>query len=267
MSLVVGDRVGPYEILGSLGAGGMGEVYRARDPRLDRAVAIKIVTASRGTGPAQIERFLREARAIGRLSHPHICTLHDVGQQDDVPFLVMELLEGPTLAERIEQGPVPVGEALRIASQIARALDCAHRSGVIHRDLKPSNMMLTASGVKLLDFGLAKLREAENEGIASVSTRSLWQTVDGTVLGTLPYMAPEQVEGHDADARTDIFAVGVVIFEMLTGEAPFKGDSRASLTAAILTQVPPPITSLVSSAPPSLNRIVEQCLKKNPEER
>ena len=267
MFLAVGDRVGPYQILGSLGAGGMGEVYRARDPRLDRVVAIKIVTASRATGPAQIERFLREARAIGRLSHPHICTLHDVGQQDDVPFLVMELLEGPTLAERIEQGPVPVADALRIASQIARALDCAHRSGVIHRDLKPSNVMLTASGVKLLDFGLAKLRDAENDAIASVSTKSLWQTVDGTVLGTLPYMAPEQVEGLAADARTDIFAVGVVIFEMLTGEAPFKGDSRASLTAAILTQVPPPITSLVNSAPPSLNRIVEQCLKKNPEER
>lgn len=267
MSLAVGARVGPYEILGSLGAGGMGEVYRARDPRLDRAVAIKIVTASRDISPAQTERFLREARAIGRISHPHICTLHDVGQQDDVPFLVMELLEGPTLAERIEQGPVPVGEALRIAVQIARALDGAHRSGVIHRDLKPSNVMLTASGVKLLDFGLAKLREVDPDEIASALTKSLWQSVDGTVLGTLPYMAPEQVEGHAADARTDIFAVGVVLFEMLTGDTPFKGDSRASLTAAILTHAPPPITSLVSAASPGLNRIVEQCLKKNPEER
>jgi serine/threonine protein kinase len=172
MALAVGDRVGPYEILASLGSGGMGEVYRARDPRLDRAVAIKVVTASRRTGPAQIERFLREARAIARISHPHICVLHDVGQQDDVPFLVMELLEGPTLAERIEHGPLPVGGALRIAAQIARALDGAHRSGVIHRDLKPSNVMLTPSGVKLLDFGLAKLRETERDEITNAATQT-----------------------------------------------------------------------------------------------
>ena len=267
MSLVAGTRIGPYEILASLGAGGMGEVYRARDPRLERAVAVKILTSARGATAAELERFQREARAIARLSHPHICTVHDVGQQDGVAFLVMELLEGETLAERLERGAVPLDRAHVIAVQIAEALDAAHGKGVIHRDLKPSNVMLTASGVKLLDFGLAKLRDHEYEDSPNRPTKSLQLTDQGTVLGTLPYMAPEQVEGREADARTDIFALGVVLYEMTTRCAPFQGNSRASLTAAILTHDPPPVSSLVAAAPASLDRIVKKCLTKDPDER
>jgi hypothetical protein len=267
MALAAGTRIGPYEILASLGAGGMGEVYRARDPRLDRAVAVKILTSPRGATAAELERFQREARAIARLSHPHICTVHDVGQQDGVAFLVMELLEGETLAERLQRGAVPLDRAHVIAVQIAEALDAAHGKGVIHRDLKPSNVMLTASGVKLLDFGLAKLRDHEYEDSPNRPTKSLQLTDQGTVLGTLPYMAPEQVEGREADARTDIFALGVVLYEMTTRCAPFQGNSRASLTAAILTHDPPPVSSLVAAAPASLDRIVKKCLTKDPDER
>ena len=267
MSLTTGARIGPYEILTSLGAGGMGEVYHARDLRLGRAVAIKVLTSSRRVESAQLERFHREARALARLSHPYICTLYDVGQQDGVAYLIMELLEGETLAERLESGPLPIDRALALAVQIAEALDAAHTKGVIHRDLKTSNIMLTASGVKLLDFGLAKLVHGEDDESRRTPTESLNLTGEGGVLGTLPYMAPEQIEGRDADERTDVFALGVVLFEMTTRRAPIEGPSRASLAAAILTHDPPPVSSLTSGAPPSLDRIVAKCLAKAPDER
>ena len=245
----------------------MGEVYRARDPRLDRLVAVKVLTSSRGATPKELDRFQREARAIARVSHPNICTVYDVGQEDGVPFLVMELLDGETLAERLSGGPMPIATAIDIATQVAAALDELHGSDVIHRDLKPSNVMLTAGGVKLLDFGLAKLRDGEYEDPTWKPTKSMHLTDEGTVLGTLPYMAPEQVEGRPADARTDTFALGVVMYEMTTGCAPFQGTSRASLAAAILTYEPLPISARIPTAPPSLDRVVRKCLSKNPDER
>ena len=266
MPLAAGDRIGRYEILAPLGAGGMGEVYHARDPQLDRAVAIKILTSSRATGP-QLERFQREARAVARITHPHICTIYDVGQFDGVPFLVMELLEGETLADRLEHGPLPIDRALITAGQIATALDAAHRKGVIHRDLKPSNVMVTASGVKLLDFGLAKLREIEGAETLERSTKSLPLTQQGTVLGTIPYMAPEQVEGREADARTDVFALGVMLYEMTTGRPPFEARSPASMLASILTHDPPPLSSVRPGVPAGVDRVVRKCLAKDPDER
>ena len=266
MHLAVGDRIGRYEILAPLGAGGMGEVFYARDPQLDRAVAIKILTSSRATGP-QLERFQREARAVARITHPHICTIYDVGQFDGVPFLVMELLEGETLAERLEHGPVPIDRALISAGQIAEALDAAHRKGVIHRDLKPSNVMVTASGVKLLDFGLAKLREGDDADRLERSTKSLELTQQGALLGTIPYMAPEQVEGRDADARTDVFALGVILYEMTAGRPPFEARSPASVLASILTHDPQPLSSLRPGVPAGVDRVVKKCLAKDPDER
>src|SRR5688572_23652999 len=266
MSLAAGERIGRYEVLAPLGAGAMGEVYYARDPELDRPVAIKVLTTSRATG-LQLERFQREARAVARITHPHICTVYDVGQLDGVPFLVMELLEGETLAARLEHGPLPLDRALGFAGQIAGALDAAHRKGVVHRDLKPSNVMLASGGVKLLDFGLAKLRELEREETVERSTQSLELTEQGTVLGTIPYMAPEQIAGGDADARTDIFALGVILYEMSAGRPPFEGRSRAGLMAAILTHQPEPLSSFRSGVPASLDRIVEKCLAKDPNDR
>jgi serine/threonine protein kinase len=204
----------------------MGEVYRARDTRLDRAVAIKVLSSpSPGAPPGRLERFQREARAISRLSHPHICTLHDLGEQDGVAFLVMEYLEGTTLAERLEEGPLPLDEALRFAVQIADALSVAHRERVIHRDLKPANVMLTRQGVKLLDFGLAKLTQADGDAARETTTQSVHLTEEGTLLGTVAYMAPEQLEGSEADLRTDIFALGAILYEMATGRRPFVGKS------------------------------------------
>jgi dipeptidyl aminopeptidase/acylaminoacyl peptidase len=267
MTLAAGERVGRYEILAPIGAGGMGEVYRARDPQLERSVAIKILTASRSATGLQLERFSREARAVARITHPHICTVHDVGELDGVPFLVMELLEGETLAERLERGPLAVDRALVFAGQIAAALDAAHTRGVVHRDLKPSNVMLTGGGVKLLDFGLAKLRDIENEEALQRSTQTLDLTERGTVLGTVPYMAPEQVEGRETDARTDIFALGVMLYEMTTGRPPFEGRSPASLMAAILTSVPPAVSTIRSDVPASIDRVVQRCLAKDPNER
>jgi Tol biopolymer transport system component len=261
-------RLGPYEILAALGAGGMGEVYKARDTRLDRTVAIKILPEHISAKPQARERFEREARAVSSLNHPHICTLHDVGHQDGIDFLVMEYLEGETLAQRLKKGPLPPEQVLQYAIQVAEALDTAHKHGVIHRDLKPGNIMLTKTGVKLLDFGLAKVRAAGAvAGATALPTETAPLTGEGTILGTLQYMAPEQLEGKEADARTDIFALGAVIYEMATGRKAFEGKSHASLIAAILEREPPAISTLQAMASPALDHVVRTCLAKEPEMR
>jgi eukaryotic-like serine/threonine-protein kinase len=264
MSLTLGSRIGPYEVVVPIGAGAMGEVYRARDTRLARMVAIKVLTA---TDPRRIARLEREARAISRVSHPHICALHDIGREHGLAYLVMEYLEGETLARRLEAGAVRLDQALSIAIQICEALDAAHTAGVIHRDLKPGNVMLTSSGVKLLDFGLAKLREVEPDPNVPASTQSVLLTEDGVVLGTYPYMAPEQVAGGHVDGRADIFALGVVLYEMVSGTHPFDAPTRAGVAAAILTREPAGLSSVFSNVPPALDRIVEKCLVKDPEAR
>src|SRR5213080_513987 len=229
MALTSGTRLCPYEIQSPLGAGGMGEVYRARDTRLDRTVAIKILLAHLSSHADAKQRFEREARAISSLNHPHICALYDIGTQDVIDFLVMEYLEGQTLADRLQRGALPVEEVLEIGIEIADALDKAHRQGIVHRDLKLSNIMLTKSGAKLMDFGLAKPVQAAFIASASAGTPTLsnWLTVEGTIVGTFQYMAPEQLEGKEADARSDIFALGEVIYEMATGRPAFIGKSRA----------------------------------------
>ena len=262
-----GMKLGPYEILAPLGAGAMGRVYRARDTRLDRLVAIKVLVASQSADERRLDRLQREARAISRVSHPNICAIHDVGQLDGATFLVMEYLEGETLARSLERGPVALGRALAIGSQIADALDAAHRRGVIHRDLKPSNVMLTTDGVKLLDFGLATLRDVDAAEPDAESTRTLGLTEEGAILGTYPYMSPEQVEGQSADARSDIFALGIILYEMVTGRRAFQGESRATLTVGILTHDPLAVSTLCASAPPLLDRAVARCLTKDPEAR
>ncbi len=272
MPLGPGLRLGPYEILEPLGAGGMGEVYRAKDTRLDRLVAIKVLPGHLSADPALRERFDREARAISSLSHPHICALHDVGHQDGVDFLVMEFLDGQTLADRLSGGPLPLEETLRVGRQIAEALAAAHRAGVVHRDLKPGNVMLTRDGVKLLDFGLAKMGVESATPASSLTMRTQSShktplTAEGTILGTFQYMAPEQLEGEEADTRTDIFALGAVLYEMLTGRRAFEGKSQASLIASIMSANPAPISQLVPLTPPALDRVVRTCLKKNPDER
>ena len=228
MALTSGTKLGPYEIQSPLGAGGMGEVYRARDTRLDRTVAIKILTDGLEGTPEVRQRFDREARAVSSLNHPHICALYDVGHQNGIDYLVMEYLEGQTLAARIEKGPLPTSELLRTASQVADALDKAHRRGIVHRDLKPGNVMLTKSGAKLLDFGLAKGGEVLQGDIDSSPTMSHPLTVKGTIVGTMQYMSPEQLEGKEADARSDIFSFGAMLYEMTTGKKAFEAKSHAS---------------------------------------
>ena len=270
MTLTSGTRFGPYEILAPLGAGGMGEVYRARDTRLDRTVAIKILPPHLSEDPILRQRFEREARAISSLNHPHICLLYDVGKQDGTQFLVMECVEGETLAKRLEKGPLPLDLVLKYGVEIADALDKAHHSGVMHRDLKPSNIMLTASGAKLLDFGLAKLNAEvapSADTLTEMTSGDRKLTEKGTILGTFQYMAPEQLEGKEADARTDIFAFGTVLYEMATGNPAFIGKSKASLIAAILERDPPPISSLQPMTPPALNHLVKRCLAKDSDER
>ncbi|HEY3177093.1 MAG TPA: protein kinase [Candidatus Polarisedimenticolia bacterium] len=271
MPLAPGSRLGPYEILSPLGAGGMGEVYRARDTRLDRTVAIKVLPSHLAADPTLRERFEREARAVSSLNHPHICALFDIGQHEGVDFLVMEHIEGETLASRLSRGPMPPDQAFRTAIEVADALDKAHRQGVVHRDLKPGNVMLTKSGAKLLDFGLAKLRPADPTGAVPGSSALLTQhadlTAEGSIVGTLQYMSPEQLEGKEADARTDIFSFGAVLYEMVTRRRAFEGKSQASLIAAILEREPASISSLQPMSPPALERIVEQCLRKDPDER
>ena len=267
MRFASGARLGPFEILTPLGAGGMGEVYRARDTRLDRTVAIKLLPSELLNAPGRrIERFRREARAIARITHPHICTLHDVGEDGPAIFLVMEYVEGVTLATRLEDGSLPLALALRAAIQIADALDHAHRHGVVHADLKPGNIMLTRDSVKLLDFGLARLKERDDE-VPIDATKSERLTEVGSIAGTVAYMAPEQIEGREVDGRTDIFAFGIVLFEMLSGRRPFAGDSRASLMAAIVAAEPPALSSLQPRVPASLERLIRRCLAKDPEDR
>ena len=268
-----GVRLGPYEIVSILGAGGMGQIYRARDVRLDRTVAIKLLPEEFSGRADRRQRFHHEARLISALSHPHICGLFDVGEQDGIAFLVMEYVEGETLDDRLTRGPLPADNLLRYAIEIADALDHAHGAQITHRDLKPSNIMLTADGAKLLDFGLAQgpaFAVATPASTLSMAGGKL--TGEGTIVGTLHYMAPEQLEGRTADARTDIFAFGTLLFEMATGKKAFEGQSQASLIASILTSEPPPISSArppngVGLLPPALDHIVDRCLAKNPDDR
>ena len=268
MSLTSGTKLGPYEIQSPLGAGGMGEVYKARDTRLDRTVAIKVLREHVASDPDLKQRFEREARTVAALNHPHICTLHDIGQQDGTDFLVMEYLEGETLAQRLTKGTLPLEQALRYAIEIVDALDKAHRKGITHRDLKPGNIMVTKAGTKLLDFGLAKLKPAgAAPGVSALPTQSAGLTAEGSILGTLQYIAPEQLEGKDADARTDIFAFGATVYEMVTGRKAFEGKSQASLIGAILEREPTAISSLQPMSPPGLDRVVKKCLAKDPDGR
>ena len=273
--LLPGTRLGPYEIVAPLGAGGMGEVYRARDTRLGREVAVKVL-ASHLVDDAELRaRFEREARSVAALNHPHICALYDVGREGDREYLVMELLEGETLAARLLRGALPAPEVLRIGTQIADALDRAHRQGLIHRDLKPGNVMLTKQGAKLLDFGLARPAMPGTVPGSSVirtvtpstPTMSGPLTQAGAIVGTFQYMAPEQLEGGEADARSDLWALGAVLYQMATGRAPFEGASQARLIASILTIEPKPISELVPLAPPALDRLVRACLAKDPDDR
>jgi hypothetical protein len=269
--LTPGSRVGHFEILTRIGAGGMGEVYQARDMRLDRAVAIKVLAPDRAGDPHGHERFEREARLISMLSHPHICTLYDVGsvsvEGGEMPYLVMELLSGETLASRLRRGPLSVDRALTVAAEIIDALAAAHAHGIVHRDLKPANIVLTDSGVKLLDFGLARLRASGTGRRADSVTADEPLTLKGSFVGTLPYMAPEQVRGEEADARSDLFAFGAVLYEMLTGSRAFAADSQAELVAAILERQPPPLAERQPLAPAALDRLVTACLAKDPRAR
>jgi Tol biopolymer transport system component/predicted Ser/Thr protein kinase len=261
MHLQAGTRLGPYEVIAPLGAGGMGEVWKARDTRLERSVAIKVLPAAVAQNAQLKVRFEREAKTISQLNHPNICTLYDVG--DD--YLVMELLEGETLADRVARGPLPISETLRIGAQIAEALDRAHRAGIVHRDLKPGNVMLTKTGAKLLDFGLAKSGAFEITNDGATLQKSL--TAEGTILGTFQYMAPEQLEGVEADPRTDIFALGAVLYEMASGRRAFDGKTRTSLIAAIVGSDPPPIAQLQPMTPPALEHVIRKCLSKEPDDR
>ena len=270
MMLSTGVKLGPYEILSAIGAGGMGEVYRARDTRLNRIVAIKVLPAHLADRAELRERFDREAKTIASLNHPHICVLHDIGHEDGTDYLVMEYIEGETLAQKLTKGALPLEQTLQYAIEIADALDKAHRKGITHRDLKPGNIMLTKTGTKLLDFGLAKLKQEAapvSVQLSDLPTASDPLTAQGTIVGTLQYMAPEQVEGKEADARTDIFAFGVVVYEMATGKKAFEGKSQASLMAKILETDPPSMTTLAPMTPPILDRIVKKCLAKDPDDR
>jgi eukaryotic-like serine/threonine-protein kinase len=269
-----GMRLGPYEIVSSLGAGGMGEVYRARDTRLDRTVAIKILPAHVGADGDSRARFEREARLLSSLHHPNICVLHDVGREGDVSFVVMQYLDGETLAARLARGPLPLGEALRYAIEIAGALDRAHRAGILHRDLKPGNIMLTRaarqeSSATLLDFGLAKIiaPAADPAALSVAPTATSPLTGAGTIVGTLLYMSPEQLEGRDVDARSDIFSFGAVLYEMVAGRRAFEAGSQASIIGAILERDPAPLGDVAPLTPPALDRVVRKCLAKDRERR
>jgi serine/threonine protein kinase/Tol biopolymer transport system component len=268
MGLTAGTKLGPYEIQSPLGAGGMGEVYRARDTRLGRDVAIKVLPSHLGSDPDLKARFEREAKAISALSHPHICHLYDIGSQDGTDYLVMELLEGETLADRLKKGPLPLKQALQFGIEIAEALEKAHANGIVHRDLKPGNIMLTKSGAKLLDFGLAKpAPNLATLASGSMATMSKPLTVEGMIVGTIQYMAPEQVQGHEADARSDIFALGSVLYEMTTGKRAFAGKSQISVMSAILEKEPEPVSAIQPRAPRALDHVIQRALAKDPNDR
>jgi eukaryotic-like serine/threonine-protein kinase len=271
MSLYQGAKLGPYEIVEQVGAGGMGEVYRAKDTRLERIVAIKILPSHLSANAQLRQRFEREAKTISSISHPHICSLYDIGQQDGIDFLVMEFLEGETVADRLQKGALPFEQALRYGIEIADALEKAHKQGIVHRDLKPGNIMITKSGVKLLDFGLAKLQVSllnpPFTEASALPTQSPDLTAEGTILGTIQYMAPEQLEAREVDARTDIHALGVVLYEMATGKHAFSGKSQASLIAAILSSEPPSISATQPLVPPAFENVVKTCMAKDPDDR
>jgi Tol biopolymer transport system component/predicted Ser/Thr protein kinase len=272
MTLSPGTRLGPYEIGAPIGAGGMGEVYRAKDTRLDRTVAVKVLPSHLSSSAESRQRFEREAKTISQLSHPHICALYDVGNQDGVEFLVMEYLEGETLSDRLLKGSLALEQVLRFGIEIADALDKAHRQGIVHRDLKPGNVMLTKSGVKLLDFGLAKavapVGRSSGSSLTALPTQAGTNlTQEGTILGTFQYMAPEQLEGKEADARTDIFAFGCVLYEMATGQKAFSGKSQASLISSIMGSQPPAVSTIAPMTPPAFDRVVRTCLAKDPDDR
>lgn len=268
MPLPAGAKLGPYEILTPLGTGGMGEVYRARDTRLERSVAIKILPAQFSSDPVHKQRFEREAKTISHLNHPHICVLHDIGHQDGIDYLVMECVEGETLAKRLEKGPLTLEQVLKLGAQIADALDKAHRSGVVHRDLKPGNIMLTPTGAKLLDFGLAKPSAPLATAVTLTAAKQPSSvTEQGTIVGTFQYMSPEQIEGKELDGRSDIFSLGAVLYEMLTGQRAFQGKSQLSVASAILERDPAPISSIKPATPPVLDHSIRRCLAKDPEER
>ncbi len=281
MALTSGTKLGPYEIQSPLGAGGMGEVYRALDTRLDRTVAIKVLASHLSSSPELKQRMEREARSISSLNHPHICQLYDIGSQDGTDYLVMEFLEGETLAERLRKGAMPLAEVFRIGIAVAEALAVAHRQGIVHRDLKPGNIMLTQGGAKLMDFGLAKplglQTAASGSGTAPPSFTAAATlsgpsplsplTTAGSIIGTIQYMSPEQIEGREADARSDIFAFGAVLYEMVAGKRPFAGKSQISLASSILEADPEPISAVKPQSPPAFEHVVTTCLQKNPEDR
>lgn len=282
MALTSGTRLGPYEIQSPLGAGGMGEVYRARDTRLDRTVAVKVLASHLSSSPELKQRMEREARAISSLNHPNICTLHDIGSQDGTNYLVMEYLEGETLDARLQRGPLPLKQVLECGMQICDALEKAHRAGIVHRDLKPGNVMLTASGAKLLDFGLAKpalmsVPATSGKGnltpsnptmnLSILTAKPAALTQQGTILGTFQYMAPEVLQGQEADPRSDIFAFGCILYEMATGRRAFEGKTQLSVMSAILEKDPQPISEMQSTSPVSLDYTTQMCLEKNPEDR
>src|SRR5271163_2674025 len=265
MALTPGTKLGPYEIVSAVGAGGMGEVYRARDARLNRDVAIKVLPAAFARDPERLRRFQQEAQAIAALNHPNILAIHDFGEHEGSPYLVTEFLEGETLRDRL--GTMPLRKAIETAEQIARGLAAAHDKGIVHRDLKPENIFITHEGhVKILDFGLAKLTAAEPKDANETLTRAS-ATQPGVVLGTVGYMSPEQVRGQVADQRSDLFSFGAIFYEMLSGKRAFTGDSSVEVMSAILKEEPPPLTETLRTIPPALDRIVHHCLEKNPAER
>jgi eukaryotic-like serine/threonine-protein kinase len=277
MGLAAGTKLGPYEIVAPLGAGGMGEVYRAKDIRLDRYVAVKILHSDLACTPELKARFEREARTLSSLSHPNICSLYDIGSEANVEFLVMELLEGETLSDRLHRGALSLSAVLKLGIEITDALAKAHRLGVIHRDIKPSNIMLTSNGAKLMDFGLAKPNVMSQgtktaPGISDLATATLQSPATpvstvGVLVGTIPYMAPEQIEGKEADPRSDIFALGAVLYEALTGRRAFEGQSHLSIASAILHKDPGPIATAQGECSPPLDYVVRTCMAKDPEER
>jgi serine/threonine protein kinase len=281
MALTSGTKLGPYEIQSPLGAGGMGEVYRALDTRLERTVAIKVLASHLSSSPELKQRMEREGRAVSSLNHRNICQLFDIGSQNGTDYLVMEFLEGETLAERLRKGAMPLPEVFKIGIAVAEALAFAHRQGIVHRDLKPGNIMLTAAGAKLMDFGLAKPLGSHTAGAGSGTAPPSFTamatmsgpsplsplTTAGSIIGTIQYMAPEQIEGKEADARSDIFAFGAVLYEMATGKRPFSGKSQISLASSILESDPQPVSAVNLNTPPAFEHVLTTCLQKNPEER